>query len=152
MTRNSLEQEGYQRALMLLHECATPDGFVASPSKHDNYRRIWSRDGAIIALAALLSGDGELIRAARHTFETLAARQGPHGEIPTNVDIASERVSYGGTTGRVDADLWFIIGAASTGSQRARMNSWSACCRRLKKCASYSGPGSSTIADSFMCR
>ena len=110
MTRNSLEQEGYQRALMLLHDCATPDGFVASPSKHDNYRRIWSRDGAIIALAALLSGDGELIRAARHTFETLAARQGPHGEIPTNVDIASERVSYGGTTGRVDADLWFIIG------------------------------------------
>ncbi len=110
MTRNSLEQEGYLRALALLHDCATPDGFLASPSKHDNYRRIWSRDGAIIALAALLSGDGDLIRAARHTFETLAAHQGPHGEIPTNVEIASERVSYGGTTGRVDADLWFIIG------------------------------------------
>jgi len=110
MTGSSLEQEGYQRALALLHDCATPDGFVASPSKHDNYRRIWSRDGTIIALAALLSGDGELVKAARHTFETLAAHQGPHGEIPTNVDIASGRVSYGGTTGRVDSDLWFIIG------------------------------------------
>lgn len=110
MTESSLEQEGYQRALALLHACATPDGFVASPSKHDNYRRIWSRDGTIIALAALLSGDSELIKAARHAFETLAAHQGPHGEIPTNVDIASGHVSYGGTTGRVDSDLWFIIG------------------------------------------
>jgi len=110
MTRKSLAQEGYQRAISLLHDCATPDGFVASPSKHDNYRRIWSRDGAIISLAALLSGDAELIGVARQTFETLAERQGPHGEIPTNVDIASERVSYGGSAGRVDADLWFIIG------------------------------------------
>ena len=110
MTGKNAEQEGYQRATALLHDCATPDGFVASPSKHDNYRRIWSRDGAIIALAALLSGDGELIKTARQTFETLAVHQGPHGEIPTNVDIASGRISYGGTTGRVDSDLWFIIG------------------------------------------
>ena len=110
MTQNRAEREGYQRALALLHDCATPDGFVASPSKHDNYRRIWARDGAIISLAALLSGDGELVNAARRTLETLAADQGPHGEIPTNVDIASKRVSYGGTTGRADSDLWFIIG------------------------------------------
>ena len=40
---------------------------------------------------------------------TLAAHQGPHGEIPTNVDIATERFSYGGTAGRIDGDLWFII-------------------------------------------
>ena len=38
--------------------------------------------------------------------------QGPQGEIPSNVDAAGARVSYGGTTGRVDADLWFIIGCA----------------------------------------
>ena len=104
------EQEAYLKALSLLHDCATADGFVASPSKHDNYRRIWSRDGTIIALAALLSGDDELINTARRTFETLAAHQGPHGEIPTNIDVASERYSYGGTTGRIDSDLWFVIG------------------------------------------
>jgi hypothetical protein len=103
-------EEGYRKSLALLHDCATPDGFVASPRNHDNYRRIWSRDGVIITLAALLVGDGELIRASRQTFETLVAHQGPHGEIPTNVDTASGRVSYGGTTGRVDSDLWFIIG------------------------------------------
>jgi hypothetical protein len=61
-------------------------------------------------LAALLSGDHELVDTARRTFETLAAFQGPHGEIPSNVDTVSGRISYGGTTGRVDADLWFIIG------------------------------------------
>jgi hypothetical protein len=110
MTTNDTAQEGYRRAIALLHDCATPNGFVASPVKHDNYRRIWSRDGAIMALAALLSQDAELVKAARHTFETLATHQGPHGEIPTNIDIASKGVSYGGSTGRVDADLWFIIG------------------------------------------
>ena len=110
MHKNSVKEEGYSKALALLHACVTADGFVASPSDHDNYRRIWARDGTIISLAALISGDSELIKAARCTFETLAEWQGPHGEIPSNVDTAAERVSYGGTTGRVDADLWFIIG------------------------------------------
>ncbi len=111
MTGKRAEHEGYERAVALLHTCVTSGGFVASPVKHDNYRRIWSRDGSIIALAALLSGDSELVSAARCTFETLAAHQGPHGEIPTNIDVAaSGRVSYGGSTGRIDSDLWFIIG------------------------------------------
>ncbi len=103
-------RDGYDQALSLLHACASVDGFVASPSHHDNYRRVWSRDGVIISLAALLSGDEALIDTARHTLETLAANQGPHGEIPTNVDTTMGRISYGGTTGRVDADLWFVIG------------------------------------------
>jgi hypothetical protein len=107
---NTSPAAGYDQALALLRACTTADGFVASPAGSDNYRRIWARDGAIISLAALLSGDHELAETARRTFETLAAYQGPHGEIPSNVDTVSERISYGGTTGRVDADLWFIIG------------------------------------------
>ncbi len=106
---DGVAQEGYARALALLHACASADGFVASPSHHDNYRRVWSRDGSILALAALLTGDEGLIATARQTLTTLAAHQGPHGEIPTNVDIASERYSYGGSAGRIDGDLWFII-------------------------------------------
>jgi hypothetical protein len=102
--------EGYDRACELLHDCSSPGGFIASPSRKQNYQRIWSRDGAIMSLAALQSGDTELIETARRTFETLAQYQGPHGEIPSNVDPAAGRISYGGTTGRVDADLWFIIG------------------------------------------
>jgi len=102
--------EGYDKAIGLLYACTTEHGFVASPTQSQNYHRIWARDGAILSLAALLSGDHQLRAAARRTFETLAEHQGPHGEIPSNVDPVSGRISYGGTTGRVDADLWFIIG------------------------------------------
>jgi hypothetical protein len=110
MSHNIDPKEGYNKALSLLHACVTQDGFVATPTSRDNYRRVWARDGVILSLAALLTNDGELISAARRTFETLAAHQGHHGEIPSNVDTTAQRVSYGGTTGRVDADLWFIIG------------------------------------------
>jgi len=104
--------QGYQHALELLHLCSTEDGFLASPSQRDNYRRIWARDGVILGLAALMTEDHELVACFKHTLLTLAHHQGPHGEIPSNVDTTAERVSYGGTTGRVDADLWFIIGCA----------------------------------------
>lgn len=106
----SPSSEGYLLALDLLRRCATPDGFLASPSTTSNYARVWSRDGVIQLLAALLSDREELVAAGRATLETLAAHRGPHGEVPSNVEKASHRVSYGGTAGRVDADLWFLIG------------------------------------------
>jgi len=102
--------EGYRRALALLHACSCEHGFLASPSKTTNYRRVWARDGVILGLAGLLNGDSELVHTFRRTLQTLADNQGPHGEIPSNVDPASGRVSYGGTTGRVDSELWFVIG------------------------------------------
>jgi hypothetical protein len=101
---------GYEKALGLLRECATRHGFVASAIDRDNYRRVWSRDGVIMGLAALQAGDDALIRTFRRTLETLIDYQGPHGEIPSNVDPVEGNVSYGGTVGRVDADLWFGIG------------------------------------------
>jgi hypothetical protein len=105
-----LLSQGFSRSVELLHRCNSPDGFLATPSEKTNYHRVWGRDGVIIGLAALLTGDPELIEGFRLTLLTLAEHQGPHGEIPSNVDRSGERVSYGGTTGRVDADLWFIIG------------------------------------------
>lgn len=105
-----MDHPGYQRAVDLLHRCITPHGFVAAPAGGDNYARVWGRDGVIESLAGLHTGDGDLIDAARNTLITLADHRGPHGEIPSNVDPRSRRVSYGGTAGRVDADLWFLIG------------------------------------------
>jgi len=105
-------QEGRSRALETLRACATEHGFLATPTDRDNYRRVWGRDGAIIALAALASGESDLIDTARATLGTLSRYQGPHGEIPSNVDPVTERVSYGGTAGRVDAGLWFAIACA----------------------------------------
>lgn len=101
--------EGHRKALELLRSCQTESGFVATPTQKDNYNRIWGRDSCVMALAALLSKDTDLIEGARLSLETLAAHQGPHGEIPSNVDPGTGRVSLGGTTGRVDADLWFVI-------------------------------------------
>jgi glycogen debranching enzyme len=102
-------ESGYDKAIELLLMCSTENGFIASPTKKANYRRVWSRDGAIISLAALMSSRQDLIQTAKATLMTLAKHQGPHGEIPSNVDTDSGRISYGGTAGRVDANLWFII-------------------------------------------
>lgn len=104
------QTEGYTRAKEMLGRCSTADGFIASPVKRDNYRRVWARDGVIMGLAALIDGDRDLIETFRRTLITLSEHQGPHGEIPSNVDTQANRVSYGGTTGRVDSDLWFVIG------------------------------------------
>lgn len=102
-------KEGLEKAMELLHEAATDYGFVASVTQKDNYRRIWARDGAIVAIAALQTKDEELVRAAHNTLLTLRKHQGPHGEIPSNVEPETDQVSYGGTAGRVDAGLWFVI-------------------------------------------
>lgn len=104
------DQDSINHSMALVRQCITPEGFVASPSKQANYSRIWGRDGVIIGLAALMTDDEEMTTAFRDTLYTLAAHQGPHGEIPSNVDSKKGRISYGGTTGRVDADLWFVIG------------------------------------------
>ncbi len=103
-------REAYDRAIELLARCATPYGFVASTTEQDNYHRIWARDGMIVGLAALQCGEPELLGAFRRTLEYLAEHRSRHGQIPSNVDPDIGRVSYGGTVGRVDSSLWFVIG------------------------------------------
>ena len=100
---------GREKALEMMGRCRTEHGFLATPVKRDNYSRIWGRDSCIIGLAALLSGDAALAEGCRSSLETLARYQGPHGEIPSNVDPETDRVSYGGTAGRVDSNLWFLV-------------------------------------------
>lgn len=110
--QNSAKQhpsEGYHQAIQLMHSCCTQEGFLATTTRRDNYRRVWGRDSCIVGLAALMSNDPELIDGCRRSLRTLAKYQGPHGEIPSNVDAQTDRVSYGGTAGRIDADLWFVI-------------------------------------------
>ena len=105
----ALLRTGREKAKALLYDCLTEHGFLATPMRRDNYSRIWGRDSSIIGLAAILTGEEELISGCRKSLETLAHYQGPHGEIPSNVDPETERVSYGGTAGRVDSNLWFLI-------------------------------------------
>src|SRR6056297_1365723 len=108
-SEESLSEEGYRRAIQQMHDCISEYGFLATPTERDNYRRVWGRDSCIIGATAMLTDEADLINACLRTLETLVEYQGPHGEIPSNVDPRTERVSYGGTAGRVDANLWFII-------------------------------------------
>lgn len=102
----------YSKAIDLLHEVASPKGFLASAENTSNYKRVWARDGVICGLAALASGDKHLIETFKNTLETLAENQHPLGTIPSNVLITENdsEVSYGGLAGRVDALTWFVIG------------------------------------------
>ena len=101
-----------QKALELLHKASNSQGFLASTSKTSNYQRIWARDGVICGLAALLSGDKNLIETFKKTLETLSRYQHDLGHIPSNVHFLDEKpeVSFGGLAGRVDTISWYIIG------------------------------------------
>lgn len=102
----------YLKAIELLQECSSSEGFLASKENTSNYKRVWARDGVICGLAALASGNAELINTFENTLNALALNQHKKGTIPSNVlvnDNGSE-VSYGGLAGRVDAVTWFIIG------------------------------------------
>jgi Alkaline and neutral invertase len=106
-------REAYAHALDLLRACSSPAGFLASPSDVDNYARVWARDGVITGLAALASGELDLVITFHRTLTTLACNQGPHGEIPSNVSTDGRKVSYGHLVGRVDAGLWYVIGVCA---------------------------------------
>lgn len=102
----------YIKAIELLKKSSATAGFLASAQDISNYKRVWARDGVICGLAALASGDEDLIATFKNTLETLAKNQHHNGTIPSNVAISDseENVSYGGLAGRVDAVTWFIIG------------------------------------------
>ena len=102
----------YTKAIELLQKCSSNEGFLASAQNISNYKRVWARDGVICGLAALASGDENLINTFRKTLETLAKNQHSNGTIPSNVMTNDDQVeiSYGGLAGRVDAVTWFIIG------------------------------------------
>lgn len=99
----------YQHSIELLKKAATPNGFLASLEPIDNYRRIWTRDGSINSMAALLSGEPDLIDCAKATLQTIFLNQHPAGFMPSNVSIGGG-VSYGGTVGRADNPSWAVIG------------------------------------------
>lgn len=102
----------YIKSIELLHRCSSSEGFLASAESVTNYKRVWARDGVICGLAALSSGDNQLISTFKSTLETLAKHQHANGTIPSNVMVSAENaeVSYGGLAGRVDAVSWFVIG------------------------------------------
>lgn len=127
MDKNMWTRE-LEQAKTLLKNCIVEGGFAAAIEERDNYRHVWSRDGCVCGLASLSLGDEQLIETFRANLRTLAKHQGKNGEIPSNVSLPKNRVSYGTTVGRVDAAIWFIIGVCSfgrmTGSDELVVELW----------------------------
>jgi hypothetical protein len=100
----------HQSAMQLLHRVCTPHGFTAAPLAEDNYLRVWTRDAVICGLASLLAVEERLIAGFKASLQTIWQHQHATGFLPSNVDIANDSVSYGGTVGRADTASWAIIG------------------------------------------
>lgn len=99
-----------QIALDFLAKATTPYGILASINPTDNYDRIWARDSAIAGLAGLWTNDKIVSDGLYNSLKTLGNAQGKSGQIPSNVDIKTGKISYGGLAGRTDATLWWLIG------------------------------------------
>ncbi|MBS1251054.1 MAG: hypothetical protein MAG451_00083 [Anaerolineales bacterium] len=108
MNSDKLIDEARQRAIDILCNCATPQGFRAS-GLSAGYPQIWARDSTITFLGAVASGDGELMAAGRASLETMSAHQSPHGLIQLNVNAETGYVSTE-NAGALDSNLWYILG------------------------------------------
>ncbi|HZU04730.1 MAG TPA: amylo-alpha-1,6-glucosidase [Chloroflexota bacterium] len=109
MATDTLIETGYRRAVALLERNATPEGFVAS-SARAHYAAIWTRDAAIAALGAHLTGRPALLATARQTLATLARLQAPLGLLPNAYWPARGYWDWG-EAGCTDATAWFLIAA-----------------------------------------
>ena len=106
--------EGYEHALGIMRENATPLGFAASSERFVNYYSIWARDHSICTIAALLSNDPDLVFTAIRGLTTLLRRQSDSGQLPSYIEIESRKKVYGGlgSITSVDSNMWVLIAAA----------------------------------------
>ncbi|RMD67439.1 glycogen debranching protein [Candidatus Pacearchaeota archaeon] len=104
--------QAYEKAVEVLEKASNRYGFKASAVDGDRYENIWARDSMICSLAALMTSRKSLIKKVKLSLSTLLKFQHRHGNIPSNVNPTTKKASYGGTAGRVDANLWFVIGFA----------------------------------------
>lgn len=107
MKEARLLKKAHEEALKILRNCATPKGFRAS-ALAAGYPQVWARDSAITSLGAVVTGDEQLMTAARTSLETLGAYQSRRGLIPLNVNPDSGYISTE-NAGAVDANLWYIV-------------------------------------------
>ena len=110
--KNQDREKAYAKSMEVLFACSTENGFKAAVDSdiHSPYNRIWARDSMICSMAALISEDEFLIGQVKKSLKTLLKFQYKYGQIPSNVNIAENKVSYGGSAGRIDPSLWFLIG------------------------------------------
>lgn len=120
-TRGKLDQArvAYERAIESLRRNVTPMGFSAASLKDNpatdaesNYFAVWSRDGIKTGLWSLCLNDPEITECFRRTLELMAVHQTSSGQIPSNVQIKTNKPDYGGIgeIASIDSVIWFVIG------------------------------------------
>src|SRR5215216_3433475 len=133
MNDDAVIDEARQRALAVLHQCATQHGFRAS-ALAAGYPQIWARDSMITFLGAVASADPLLIAAGRASLETLSAYQSARGLIQLNINPDTGYISTE-NAGATDANLWYILGhylhARLTGDSAFLQRHWAGIDRAL---------------------
>lgn len=134
---NSVIEEAKDKSIELLHNLKTDQGFVASTVNIDNYKRVWGRDGVIAGLAALETGDSELVGTFKQTLRTLKKYQDKTGRIVSNVSLDGQKISYGTTVGRIDATIWFIIAVCKFSLKTGEQSFWQEFEESVRKAVFY---------------
>src|SRR4051812_12836446 len=107
-----LLEECRARSIELLRLNSVPEGIMAATrtkrASERHYAAIFGRDAAICAIGAVLSGEEDLVDAARASLRTLARHQAPNGQIPKYVkpELGETDFWYSGC---IDATLWWLI-------------------------------------------
>jgi glycogen debranching enzyme len=108
----TLIEDAVVRSLSLLRGNSTSAGLAAAvPTGHARargYARIFARDAGLSALGMALSGEEDLIAAARASLRTLGRLQAENGQIPTCVDPESGEADFW-YVGCIDASLWWLV-------------------------------------------
>ena len=107
-------EEGYKKALEVLHKNVTKHGFSASTEKYVNYYSVWSRDHSICSISAALTNDVELINTAIKGIFFLLKKQNDSGQVPSYVEIENQKKVYGGlgSITSIDSNMWLIIASS----------------------------------------
>lgn len=140
ITREKLDKHFHESVSLLKSLIAGPEynniGFFASAVDKENYKRLFSRDAFWMGMAALFTGDDELIKAYEQSLYVLATNQREDGAIPSNISYDG-KVSYGVINPRVDSTSLFILGVLQY-YKRGKLRKYAElCCASAEKAFLY---------------
>ena len=99
-------------SLAFLRALSGPAGIHASAASTANYRAVFARDAAVAGIAGLVAGDDAVVAGLLRTLERLRALQGPEGQIASNYEPDTGKVSFGAVVPRLDAPTWYLVAVA----------------------------------------
>lgn len=106
-----IEEKAQNKAIEVIQLASTPYGFIATSDGGENYGRIWARDAMITGISSVKLEQESIKNTWKKSIITLYENRSKSGLIPSNFDPVSKKSSYGSLVGRVDANLWWLLGS-----------------------------------------